>query len=256
MAAQKAKSDRDQRTSHLARLNESTERILTAYCAAAAAAGVSLLALVPSAKAEIVYTPADIKIPINGGAVPIDLNHDGAADFSFVNSQDFAVDSRPFWLSVKGAQNSNRIWGRGSNTLFSHPGIFASALRKGSTIGPNNTYFQGNKAVMANLGGTTSGGFRTFGQWINTRYRYLGLQFMINGQVHYGWARVAVPLSFDAVITGYAYETQVNTPIIAGDTGGAAEKRSSTSESNRAASLGELAMGAPGISLWRRRESF
>jgi hypothetical protein len=32
----------------------------------------------------------------------------------------------------------------------------------------------------------------TAGQWLDTKNRYLGLQFVIKGQVHYGWARLTV----------------------------------------------------------------
>jgi hypothetical protein len=51
----------------------------------------------------------------------------------------------------------------------------------------------------------------------------LGLKFVIHGKVHYGWARFSVTLGhhrqYDDVsgtLTGYAYETIPNKPIIAG----------------------------------------
>jgi hypothetical protein len=54
--------------------------------------------------------------------------------------------------------------------------------------------------------------------------RYLGLKFVVDGGVHYGWARVSVTLGhhrqFDDVsgtLTGYAYETVADKPIIAGE---------------------------------------
>jgi len=225
VAARTARKGRTGRVPFRVRLSENMEKSLTAYCAAAAAAGVSLLALVPAAEAKIIYTPTHIKIPVNGGPVSIDLDNDGDKDFSFVNSQTFYAVSDPCWLQVNGAQSKNLIWGRGSNTFHSHPGVFASALRKGFTIGSNNTYFQGKQAIMANMGVTwpTFSAFVTFGQWLNAASRYLGLKFMISGQAHYGWARVAVTFSIlqiQATITGYAYETIPNKPIIAGKTKG------------------------------------
>jgi hypothetical protein len=55
----------------------------------------------------------------------------------------------------------------------------------------------------------------------------LGLKFVIHGKIHYGWARVSVTLAhqrqYDDVsgtLTGYAYETIPNKPIIAGKTKG------------------------------------
>jgi hypothetical protein len=65
-------------------LSESLHKRLSANTLAASAAGVSLLALAHPADAKIVYTPANLNIP--PGAVPLDLNHDGVADFSLVYS--------------------------------------------------------------------------------------------------------------------------------------------------------------------------
>jgi hypothetical protein len=54
---------------------------------------------------------------------------------------------------------------------------------------------------------------------------YLGLKCQIAGKTHYGWARLNV--SFDhhskkitGTLTGYAYETIPNKPIITGKTKG------------------------------------
>lgn len=53
--------------------------------------------------------------------------------------------------------------------------------------------------------------------------RYLGLKFVIRGEVRYGWARFSVTLGhqrqFDDVIgtlTGYAYEAVPDKPITTG----------------------------------------
>jgi hypothetical protein len=83
-----------------------------------------------------------------------------------------------------------------------------------------------------------------------TQNRYLGMKFMINGEAHYGWARFSVTVNvfLEATLTGYAYETIPNKPIITGKTNGpdvvAAEP----------ASLGRLAQGASGISAWRQKK--
>jgi hypothetical protein len=57
---------------------------------------------------------------------------------------------------------------------------------------------------------------------------YLGLNFQVNGQTHYGWARLSVLLhcgrggcSYVVTLTGYAYETIAGNPILAGQTSGA-----------------------------------
>jgi hypothetical protein len=62
-----------------------------------------------------------------------------------------------------------------------------------------------------------------WGLWApNEKNRYLGVKFLIDGQVHYGWARMNAELYFpyiNALLTGYAYETTPNLPIRAGDEG-------------------------------------
>lgn len=69
--------------------------------------------------------------------------------------------------------------------------------------------------------------YSDLGAWVGTGKgvtdRYLGLKFVVRGEVHYGWARLSVTLGhyrqFDDVsgtLTGYAYETVPDKPIIAG----------------------------------------
>jgi hypothetical protein len=64
------------------RLPARLDKHLLAYAAAATAAGVGLLAFTPSAQVKVVYTPANIPIPIDGGLVQLNVNNDGVADFA------------------------------------------------------------------------------------------------------------------------------------------------------------------------------
>src|SRR6202046_3913993 len=59
-------------------VNSKLNQHLTAYVAAASAAGVAVLAATPQAEAKVVYSPAHTFIT---GSTPIDLNHDGTAGF-------------------------------------------------------------------------------------------------------------------------------------------------------------------------------
>jgi hypothetical protein len=62
------------------------------------------------------------------------------------------------------------------------------------------------------------------GLWANggkgVKDRYLGFKFAIYGKTHYGWARLNVKVGYsdevyiNAALTGYAYETIPNKPII------------------------------------------
>jgi len=65
---------------------------------------------------------------------------------------------------------------------------------------------------------------------------------------------------YTATLTGYAYETIPNQPIITGPTKGPedgsveAPIASLTAPTPDPATLGLLAMGSPGLSVWRREE--
>jgi hypothetical protein len=99
------------------------------------------------------------------------------------------------------------------------------------------------------------------------------LRFKIAGKIHYGWARLSVQVlnqsSITATLSGYAYETIPGKPIIAGKIKDPSDENSVDEGSvdlrgpaagpigsvPKAATLGLLAMGSPGISVWRREES-
>jgi hypothetical protein len=115
--------------------------------------------------------------------------------------------------------------------------------------------------------GASTSGFCT-GPWINQRSRYLGLKFMINGEVHYGWAQLSdtclkgVGKYFGlggeniAVLTGYAYETVPNQAIAAGSTGAGISAPPVRTPAPAPATLGLLAKGAPALSIWRPEQDF
>jgi hypothetical protein len=215
------------------------EKKLTAYVAAASAAGVGALALAQPAQAKVVYTFANVTIG-RGTTLPLDLNHDGVNDFSFSH---FAYGNWDHFYAVGLA--ANHIFGNGS----------ASALRAGVPIGPQGRF--SHFGIMAKTGAISGYDFST-GKWLNVQNRYLGLQFSINGKTHYGWARLTVTLTGGIVgtLTGYAYETVPNKRIVAGQTSGtdAAEVEGNT---RRAAAtgplnLGMLARGTDALALWRR----
>jgi hypothetical protein len=141
--------------------------------------------------------------------------------------------------------------------------VGAVDLPAGAKI-PNKRFYPG-PLIMAASRMSSFGGTSTSGSWANVHGRYLGLKFRIKDKVHYGWARLNVSCAAfqcTGLLTGYAYETIPNKPIIAGNTEGAEE--SGMDEANPAtlnelipqpASLGLLAMGSPARSIWRREKS-
>jgi hypothetical protein len=235
-------------------LSAGLEKSLGAYAYAAAAASVGLLGLARPAQARVIYTHAHTTIPLNGGPVALDLNRDGQTDFSLSLRTVSTTDSRKLLADVAPGNQSNAVWGRGtfSTSRAGFAGEFAAALRRGFIIGPNNAYFQRGKSGLIGFarGYFPSQGTLTGGQWFQTKHRYLGLQFLIEGQVHYGWARLDVPaVGSDITLTGYAYETIPNKPIVAGQTKGADivdETPQPIRQTTPPATLGRLALGSWG----------
>ena len=270
MTTRKAKRSESRQGDSPVRLAAGLEKSLSAYASAAAAAGVSLLALTPAANAKIVYTPADTLIPVDHN-IQLDLNHDGIADFEIGNFRSVyrlslyvgcATHTTGEISPPKGGTcnyQTNQIWGRGT---FPRE-MFASALPAGFKVGANKSYFQpgsyrGEQMVQLFGGSRTRHSYtshpysnHSLGQWLYTKNRYLGLQFVINGQVHYGWARLTVTLppqpasGILATLTGYAYETDANKPIITGKIKGPDVITLDP------ATLGHLAGGASQIPAWR-----
>lgn len=99
------------------------------------------------------------------------------------------------------------------------------------------------------MGGINQSGPNYYGPWENSgkgvKNRYLGLRFTFKGKIHYGWARLNFPNPPGATLTGYAYETVPNKPIITGKTKGP------DVITVQPASLGRLAQGSAGLAAWR-----
>jgi hypothetical protein len=231
-----------------ATVNSKLDKRLVAYIAAAGATGAGLIA--PAAQAKVVYTPANTEI----SATSIDLNHDGIADFIITFH---GLDHTDF-LTVAPLVAGNSI--RSNSKGDAAAGFFGVPVGPGekfrSTSG--GTYGWGVFMARAFEYSVTSFG----GPWANAVNRYLGLKFVINGQTHYGWARLSVGdwlLGGKVVLTGYAYETTPNKNIIEGHTSGA-EKAGNYAPADllappsQPASLGLLARGADGLAIWRRED--
>ena len=205
-----------------AQLPEFLNRHLGQYALAASAAGVGLLALAQSAEAKIVYTPAHKVMGHFSPGINLDLNHDGIADFRICRNKNTyhctATSGRPHplgaysRLSARPLNKLNGVVGKGTS---------ASALKAGKSIGGHATFPKGD-SVMA--WGWESGSLsHSGGPWLNVTDRYLGFKFVIKGKIHYGWARLNVHWwqpPEQVTLTGYAYETIPNKPIVTGKTKG------------------------------------
>jgi hypothetical protein len=233
------------------------------YALAGSAAGVGVLALAQPAEAKIVYTHANVTIGLGGELHhKIDLNHDGISDFSFsYPGTSFGPHSAA--LMVRPLGKGNKVVARTNGTHRQK--YFPAALYAKALVGPKRRFESYKQQAMA--GWTTAlGTYNQFGNWLDVKNRYLGFEFVIKGKVHYGWARLSVANNdggeIQGTLTSYAYETIPDKPIIAGKTEGPEE--GSVDGVNPAtldeptlqpASLGLLAMGSNGLSIWRREES-
>jgi hypothetical protein len=235
-------------------LSDSLHRQLSMYTLVASAAGVGLLTLGQSSEAKIIYTPVHHVIRDHGGHYNLDLNNDGKIDFVLGNTTSCGTDLCDFLLWVDKARLGNSIIASQTNGGWN----LASAIKKGARIGPGGK-FNAQVAVLA--GAVNLSSSLGFGPWLNIKNRYLGLRFVVRGKTHYGWARLNVKANASVItgtLTGYAYETIPDKSIIAGATEEPDQDQlapaSFNSRTPESATLGALALGAPGLSIWRREE--
>jgi hypothetical protein len=229
------------------------------YALAAGATGVGMMALTPLAEARVVYTPAHAVIS-RDSKVFIDLNHDGKKDFGFMQTfltTSSVGENHSLILSVLPAQKGNQIWGIGHK---------ANALFRGVKVGPKSPFSNVKQAMAVDYYADGTGGSGTCADpWSNVKNRYLGFKFTIKGKTHFGWARLSVACvttfsnhQITGTLTGYAYETTPNTPIVTGvknEIGGLKDSASLDTPVGEHSTLGLLAMGAPARLAWRRKES-
>ena len=200
-------------------LYESVHRRLNTCAIATLVAVVSVLALAQPSEAKVVYTPANVVIQ---SSYNLDLNNDGITDFTIQNVLKFTNRCDEYAYVDEGPASEN-----GVVPYYDINGEWPAALTQGATIG-SGPQFEGSLATMAFF--SLNCPFeRSEVPWVDVVQHYLGLRFQVNGQTHYGWARLSVLLhqgrggggSFVVTLTGYAYETVAGNSILAGQTSGA-----------------------------------
>ena len=270
------------RRKSIARLSDSTSRRLNDYALSAATADeaeapcgihsgqchhsslhwsymvgatIGALGLAQPAEARIIYTAADVRI--HDGYFSFHFNPDGPNDMGFHQRCSFNGCSLFAFTNKVG----NSILGESRNSYG-----YALALKGGATIGPESPFLPHESQFMA-ANFPTHRGF-----WFENGARYLGVVFQIEGKTHYGWMRLVNSSQRGATLIGYAYEDIPDKSIRAGqmkDLDDPDEPESDAPDTaapttllplpaggtTGAASLGELALGAPGLGLWRADSS-
>ena len=182
-----------------------------------------IFALAIPSIAEVVYTPVQAAIPING-SFTIDLNSDGVADFTltskFIEAYCQRGDEYIWTLSVTPA---------GGDAVASQVGRigsgYASALPNGVPVSSRQGFYPAQSVMSEMYWGACGAGVS--GEWLNTPNRYLGFRFVASdNSIHYGWARLSSVASVDrhgnfqasTVLSGFAYETVPDQQILTGQT--------------------------------------
>jgi len=218
------------RTRTISPLSDLLHHQLSSYALAAGAAGVGVLALVHAADARIIYTKTNVNVFNTTQGYPLDLNNDGTTDFWFKGKTSFWNDCiYSLTLNIDHALRGNDIRRRATG---------AAALHAGVVVGPKGAF--SGSLLMGRIVYPCGSGHSS-GPWAGVTNRYLGLRFMIKGKAHYGWARLNFPSPKGATMTGYAYETIANKPIIAGKTKG--PDMITVQPDTTTGTLGQLAQG-------------
>ena len=227
------------------RVGKKLDRRLASYVLAAAGVG----AVAPSAAAQVIYTPTDLKL--TNGALNFDIDGNGTPDFNLVNEESnsyYFVGGKLFLTG--NAMESNSVLGQENSKIYQ-----ALPVPQGVSIGSNSPAqflrashfhapFMAEAAYSYNVGRVLTGRFA------NITGGYLGFRFTDKGATHYGWMRLTVtadPQRLPAIIvkvSGYAYESTPDEAIIAGDRGRGAAQTPHVTQSGPA--LGTLALGAAG----------
>jgi hypothetical protein len=204
------------------------------YAVAASAVGAGMLGRSSTAEARIIYIPANVTIA-NGSPLAFSFGRSAEVEFTFGTAfSSFDGSSGVFQLSIRPANQKNRIWGTGG---------YASALQTGVMVGPNAKKFQVGHDLMGvriwhccDLKPQSS---TSWGQWFKVQQGYLGLKFVFPDGAHYGWARLSLEYAWPGYVklTGCAYETVPNKPIKTGKTKGPEVT------ADQPATLGRLALG-------------
>ena len=208
------------------KISDSLNRQLNTYALAASAAGVSVLALARASEAKVVYTETH-QVTHADFPLYIDLNHDGIKDFLLRATYYAGTAYFKVGLDASGYRNNNAVAG-GRSSRSSYFFSAAYALPAGARIGPKRKFPVHHPFMAEELFNRVhTSQYSDLGPWAGkgkgVTDRYLGLKFVVGGEVHYGWARLSVTLGHhrqygdvSGTLTGYAYETVPNKAIIAG----------------------------------------
>jgi hypothetical protein len=165
------------------------------------------IAGIADANGQIVFTDVDPDFSGgNGTSYELDMDNDMVSDFGIIGSNAPAV-------GVYGVLPSNS-W-VGSIQTYRYP----FALNSGAVISSAQTIWYGGVSNVGTLNYVSCYGGVGGSNWCGVNDKFLGLRFQIDGETHYGWAKLDVSLSGDSfTIKEYAYNEVAGESIVAGQT--------------------------------------
>lgn len=194
-------------------MNKNLQRKLSAYAATTAGA----VALAGSADAQIIYTDVNPDAVVSDTVYyDLDMDGDAVVDFVFA-TEGYTTSYGPVNLSMLYVPvAANAVLG--SLYMGSYPLPFV--MNNGDSISSTNTSWNdgsvnGGLQYLSVL--TPYGGY---GNWQGQTDKYVGVRFNIGSNTHYGWVRLSVSANADTIIIkDYAYNSQPNIGLLAGETG-------------------------------------
>ncbi|HEY4282480.1 MAG TPA: hypothetical protein VGM62_05395 [Chthoniobacterales bacterium] len=171
-------------------------------------------------------TATDLFFDVNAAsaAAAVSATNFAGADFRFFNF----FTSAPFGGSISGLAPGNGIAGINGVESFK-----ALRLQASNFVGPDQNFGQ-----SAKINGPE-------GNWGLNDSGFLGLQFLIGADTHYGWAKIDINALGNITLDALGYESDPNTPAHAEDPGSSVPDHGST--------LALMAIGATGLAVLRSR---
>ena len=205
------------------------KKSLTKKIAAYSGAAGAFIAFAGNAEAQIVYTDVNPDVTLNvlnSDSYSIDFNNDATPEFTietYASVSSYTYYYNPYIFSSFNAgivpQGSFGIQGSGT---------FADALNLNDSINSFQIFNTNNSNY--NLGYAINGESH-YGNFPGAGDKYIGVQFTIGTNTHYGWVLVNYAADCEFItVKGYAYESTPDKNILAGDVG-----QSGMSESNHQA---------------------
>lgn len=182
--------------------------------------------------ADIIYTDVapDETYFTNGDEYLLDVNNDGIIDFTiniinFSSAGVFSGFSEYYSALIQNIivlpAAGNAIAGSITAGAYVLPYALNSDIIIGDGIEFQTGAFQTMVSYIGVIGYPEDGDIYPlymYGNWFEVSDKFLGLRFINDDNTYYGWVRLSCPDNHTITIKDYAYDNDVEEPIITGDT--------------------------------------